>query len=57
MYDRTETNRVLKMLVVLDEYIRESHRIRVEYGLDSEVVVETLSELFALPGEPKHLQK
>ncbi len=57
MYDRTETNRVLKTLVVLDEYIRESHRIRVEYGLDSEVVVETLSELFALHGEPKHLQK
>ncbi len=56
VYDRTESNRVLKMLVVLDEYTRECHRIRVEYGLDSEAVVETLSELFELHGEPKHLR-
>jgi transposase InsO family protein len=56
VFDRTETNRVLKMLVVLDEYTRECHRIRVEYSLDSEAVVETLSELFELHGHPKHLR-
>lgn len=38
VYDRTESNRVLKMLVVLDEYTRECHQIRVEYSLDSQVV-------------------
>ena len=35
VYDRTQSNRVLKMLVVLDEYTRECHRIRVEYRLNS----------------------
>jgi transposase InsO family protein len=56
VFDRTESNRVLKMLVVLDEYTRECHQIRVGYSLDSEAVMETLSELFELYGEPKHLR-
>ncbi len=56
VYDRTETNQVLKLLVVLDEYTRECHRIRVEYHLDSQAVVETLADLFELHGEPKHLR-
>ncbi len=56
VYDRTETNRVLKMLVVLDEYTRECHRIRVEYSLDSQAVVETLAALFEKYGEPEHLR-
>jgi putative transposase len=56
VYDRTEKGRVLKMLVVLDEYTRECHRIRVEYGLDSEAVIETLEGLFELHGAPKHLR-
>ncbi len=56
VYDRTQTDRVLKMLVVLDEFTRECHRIRVEYSLDSQAVVETLEELFEKHGEPKHLR-
>ena len=56
VYDRTESNRVLKLLVVLDEYTRECHRIRVEYSLDSQAVIETLEGLFKLHGEPKHLR-
>ncbi len=56
VYDRTETNRVLKMLVVLDEYTRECHEIRVGYSLGSEAVLETLEGLFGLFGEPKHLR-
>ena len=55
-YDRTESNRVLKMLVVLDEDTRECHQFRVEYSLDSEAVIETLAELLELHGEPKHLR-
>ena len=54
--DRTETNRMLKMLVVLDEYTRECHRIRVGYGLDSEAVIETLEGLFELHGAPRYLR-
>ena len=56
VFDRTETDRVLKMLVVLDEYTRECHRIRVEYSLNAQAVIETLSGLFELYGEPKHLR-
>lgn len=56
VYDRTESNRVLKMLVVLDEYTRECHRIRVGYGLGSEVVIEILRVLFELHGAPEYLR-
>lgn len=56
-YDRTESNRVLKMLVVLDEYTRECHQIRVGYSVGGEAVLETLSGLFELHGTPKHLQE
>ncbi len=56
VYDRTEANRVLKMLVVLDEYTRECHEIRVDYGLGSEAVLETLEGLFELYGEPENLR-
>ena len=56
VYDRTQSNRVLKMLVVMDEYTRECHEIRVGYSLGSEAVAETLSGLFELYGEPKHLR-
>ena len=56
VYDRTETNRVLKLLIILDEYTRECHRIRVEYSLDSQAVIETLADLFELHAEPKHLR-
>lgn len=56
VYDRTESNRVLKMLAVLDEYTRECHWIKVEYGLDSEAVIETLSVLLEVHGAPRHLR-
>ncbi len=56
VYDRTESNRVLKLLVVLDEYTRECYRISVEYHLDSQAVVETLAALFEKYGEPEHLR-
>jgi len=56
VYDRTERDRVLKMLVVLDEYTRECHGIRVGYSLDSRAVIEVLSELVEMHGAPKHLR-
>lgn len=40
VYDRTESDHVLKMLVILDEYTRECHRTRVEYGLATEAVIK-----------------
>lgn len=56
VFDRTERNQKLKMLVVLDEYTRECHRIRVDRYLNSEAVIETLGELFRVYGAPKYLR-
>lgn len=52
VFDRTERSQVLKMLVVLDEFTRECHRIQVETRLDSVRVIETLRVLMARHGPP-----
>jgi len=56
VFDRTERGRVLKLLVVLDEYTRECHRIVVGYRLDSRDVVNLLTALVAEHGTPEHLR-
>jgi len=56
LFDRSEKGQLLKMLTVLDEYTRECHAIRVGLGLDSEAVIETLSELFGLHRAPRYLR-
>ena len=56
VFDRTERNEALKILVVLDEYTRECHRIRAGRQLNSEAVIETLDELFTTHGAPRHLR-
>lgn len=56
VFDQTERGRVLKLLVVLDEYTRECHQIRVGQRLDSVAVCETLAELCAQHGPPDYLR-
>lgn len=56
LFDATERGQPLKLLVVLDEYTRECHRIRVGRRLDSEAVIDTLAALFAEHGPPEHLR-
>ena len=56
VFDRTERGQALKMLVVLDEYTRECHRIRVGRRLDSAAVIAMLAELFMVHGAPEHLR-
>jgi len=56
VFDRTELGAVLKMLVVLDEYTRECHSIKVGRRLDSGAVIVTLAELFARHGAPEYLR-
>jgi putative transposase len=56
VYDRTERGRALKRLVVLDEYTRECHQIRVGYPLGSEAVITILSGLFEQHGTPGHIR-
>jgi putative transposase len=56
LFDRTERGQLLKVLVVLDEYTRECHLIRVARRLDSRAVLESLATLFAVHGTPAYLR-
>jgi putative transposase len=56
LFDRTESGQLLKMLIVLDEYTRESLAIRVEKRLGAEEVIETLEPLFEQRGAAEYLR-
>ncbi len=53
--DRTEHNRKLWMLVVIDEFTRESQAIEVAWSFTAAQVVEVLGYLFAVRGVPEHI--
>jgi len=54
--DQTEDGRRLKMLVVLDEYTRESLTIDVARRIKASGVIATLEYLFAVRGSPEYLR-
>ena len=54
--DQTEDGRRLKMLVVLDEYTRESLTIEVARSIKGPDVIATLEYLFAVRGAPEYLR-
>ena len=54
--DQPHDGRRLKMLAVLDEYSRECLAIVVARSLQSDDVLETLSELFAEHGPPANIR-
>ena len=54
--DRTQDGRRLKMLTVLDEYSRECLAIVVARRLQSDDVLQTLSELFVQHGPPANIR-
>ena len=54
--DRTSDGRVLRMLVVVDEFTRECLAIRVGRRLGSEEVLEVLAELLVRHGPPEHIR-
>jgi transposase InsO family protein len=56
VYDRTVSGSQLKWLSVVDEYTRECLALKVDRGITSEDVIDTLSELFAMRGVPKHIR-
>jgi hypothetical protein len=53
---RAVKGRSLKLLVVLDEYTRESLTIEVERSIRAEAVRNTLEYLFAIRGTPQYLR-
>jgi len=54
--DRTEKNRKFRMLVVLDEFTRESLAIEVAWSWTARQVVDVLGYLFAVRGAPEHIR-
>jgi putative transposase len=56
LFDRTESGQLLKILIVLDEYTRQSLAIRVERHLGAGKVVETLARLCGRRGAPEYLR-
>ena len=56
MFDRTASSSQLKWLSVVDEYTRECLALKVDRDITSENVIDTLSELFAMRGVPRHIR-
>jgi putative transposase len=56
LVDRTEAGQLLKILIVLDEYTRESLAIRVERHLGAVEVIEPLEWLLMQRGAPEYLR-
>ena len=56
VFDRTVSGSQLKWLSVVDEYTRECLTLKVDRGITSEDVIDTLSELFATRGVPRHIR-
>jgi len=54
--DRTVSGSQLRWLSVVDEYAREWLALKVDRRITSENVIDTLSELFAMRGVPRHTQ-
>jgi len=54
--DQTEKGRKLRMLVVIDEFTRESLAIEVAWSFTACRVVEVLQYLFAVRGAPEHIR-
>lgn len=54
--DRTHDGRAVRMLTVVDEYSRECLAIDVERRLDSQDVLNRLTELFTRRGAPKYIR-
>ncbi len=56
VFDRTASGSPLKWLSIVDEYTRECLALRVNRGVTSEDVIDTLAELFAIRGVPNHIR-
>lgn len=53
VFDRTINGSPLKWLSIVDEYTRECLTLKVDRGITSEDVIDTLAELFAMRGLPE----
>ncbi len=56
VFDHTTGGSQLKWLSIVDEYTRECLCLKVDRSITSEDVLDTLAELFAMRGVPKHIR-
>ena len=56
VFDHTPSGSTLKRLSIVDEYTRECLCLKVDRSITSEDVIDTLAELFAIRGVPKHIR-
>lgn len=56
VHDRLASGRVIKCLVVVDEYSRECLAIEVDFGISGERVIRVLSQLIELRGKPEAIR-
>jgi transposase InsO family protein len=56
IFDRTAPGTLLKWLSIVDEYTRECLALKVDRSITSEDVIDTLAELFAMRGVPRHIR-
>ena len=56
VFDRTTAGSPLKWLSIVDEYTRECLALKVDRSITSEDVIDTLAELLAMRGVPKHIR-
>jgi transposase InsO family protein len=56
VFDHTTNGSTLKWLSIVDEYTRECLCLKVDRSITSEDVIDTLAELFAMRGVPRHIR-
>lgn len=56
VFDRTTSGSTLKWLSIVDEFTRECLTLKVDRSITSEDVIDTLVELFAMRGVPRHIR-
>ena len=56
VHDRTYDGKAFRTLNILDEYIRECLSIRVDRKLNSENVIDVLTDLFIIRGFPEYIR-
>lgn len=56
VFDKAVNGAPLKWLSIVDEYTRESLALKSARSITSEDVIDTLAELFAMRGVPKHIR-
>jgi putative transposase len=56
VFDRTTSGSTLKWLSIVDEHTRECLALKVDRSITSEDAIDTLAELFAMRGVPRHIR-